>query len=133
MASLMANRRHDLDEFLEWIAAQPRTADLPRRAVRHWLERVTPEHLQAMRLAHANQPLMRRLASSGRDVRAEFGRVVDLLLGEGAGEQDRLLLRMAFDTASAALLASLGADTAPDVVLAVARKASDALAQTITD
>ncbi|MGE7434511.1 MULTISPECIES: TetR/AcrR family transcriptional regulator [Kitasatospora] len=133
VASLMAGRRRDLDDLVDWVAAQPRTPDLPQRAALRWLDGTTPDHLRAMRLAHANQPLMRRLAESGKDVRTAFDRVIDLLAEDGASAQDRILLRMTFDTASAALLAALGTDADPADVIAAARRASLALTQATTD
>ncbi|KAA2266094.1 TetR/AcrR family transcriptional regulator [Solihabitans fulvus] len=126
VACLMADRRHDLDGLIEWITAQPRTPDLARRAVARWMDGTTPQHLQAMRLAQANRPLMRRLAD-GDDVRAAFGRVIDLLADEDASAQDRILLRMTFDTIAAALLATQETDTDPRDVIAAARRASIAL------
>lgn len=129
VASLMSERRRDLDELVEWITAQPRTPDLPRRAALRWLDGTGPQHLQAMLLAHANQPLIRRLAEKGEDVRAAFDRVVDLLAPEGAGPQERLLLLMAFDTAGAALLAAKPAATDPADILAAARRATLALTE----
>ncbi|MFG1709386.1 TetR/AcrR family transcriptional regulator [Nonomuraea sp. M3C6] len=132
LGSLVAERRHDLDELVEWITAQPRTPDLPLQAVLRWVEGTTPERLQVMRLAQVNQPIMRRLAASDQDPRAAFETVIDLLVDDDASTQDRLLLRMAFDTASAALLASRGTGVSPDDVIETARRASLALAHAFT-
>ena len=85
-----------------------------------------------MRLAQANQPIMRRLAASDQDPRAAFDTVIDLLVDDDAGPQDRLLLRMTFDTASAALLASRGTGVSPDDIIETARRASLALAHAYT-
>ncbi|MET7760967.1 helix-turn-helix domain-containing protein [Streptomyces sp. NPDC005336] len=133
VASLVTERRQELDELVEWITAQPRTPDLPQRAALRWVESTTPERLQAMRLAHANQPIMRRLADSGQDIRSAFDRVIDLLVDDDASTQDRLLLRMTFDTAAAALLSAQGTDTSTEDIIAVARRASLALAQATAD
>ncbi|MFI7100696.1 TetR/AcrR family transcriptional regulator [Streptomyces sp. NPDC050161] len=133
VVSLMAGRRADLDALVAWITAQPRTPDLPQRAALRWMTDTTTEHLQAMRLAQANQPLMRRLAGEGKDVRSAFDTVVDLLAGEDASTVDRLLIRMTFDTTAAALLAAKGTDAGPDDVIAAARRASRALARAATN
>jgi AcrR family transcriptional regulator len=128
-ASLLLERRHQLDEFVEWLAAQPAAPDLLEKAALRWVESVTPERLQGMRLAHANQPIVRRLVGDGKDVRSAFDRVVDLLVEDGATAQERLYVRMIFDTTSAALLAALGAEATSDDVLATARRATVALAR----
>ncbi|GAA3589394.1 TetR family transcriptional regulator [Nonomuraea rosea] len=132
VASLMDERRDELDEFVEWLAAQPPAPDLLRRAVLRWVSGATPERLQLMSLAHANQPIMRRLMGSGQELRSNFDRVIDLLTGEAAGPRERLLTRMAFDTVSAALLAALGTDAGPDEIIAAARDAGAALADSLT-
>ncbi|MEV0389185.1 helix-turn-helix domain-containing protein [Nonomuraea sp. NPDC050643] len=129
VASLMEERRHELDDFVGWLAAQPAAPDLLERAALRWVEGATPERLQAMRLAHANQPMMRRLVESGSDVRSSFDRVIDLVVTEGAGQEERLLARMVFDTIGAALLAALGTDAEDHAVIAAARHASAALAR----
>ncbi|HEV7979000.1 TetR/AcrR family transcriptional regulator [Amycolatopsis sp.] len=128
---LMEERRAELDQLVEWIAAQPASPDLLEKAALRWIGSTTPERLRLMRLAHANQPVMKRLAGDGRDVRATFGRVVDLLVAEDATEQDRLLVSMVFDTVSASLLAAQGTGADPDVVIAAARSASIALARAL--
>jgi AcrR family transcriptional regulator len=132
VASLMDERRDELDEFVEWLAAQPPAPDLLRRAVLRWVSGATPERLQLMSFAHANQPIMRRLMGSGQELRSNFDRVIDLLTGEAAGPRERLLTRMAFDTVSAALLAALGTDAGPDEIIAAARDAGVALADSLT-
>ncbi|GAA4233523.1 AcrR family transcriptional regulator [Streptosporangium album] len=133
VASLVEERRHEFDDLVEWIVAQPPAPDLARKAALRWVESTTPERLQTMRLAHANQPIMRRLMDSGKDVRSAFDRVVDLLVGDDASAQDRLLVRMTFDTASAALLAAQGTAVGPSDVIAVALRASLALADATTE
>jgi AcrR family transcriptional regulator len=132
VASLVTERRHELDDFVEWLAVQPPAPDLLRRAALRWVDGVTPERLQVMRLAHANQPVMRRLVAGGQDVRSSFDRVIGLLADEAAGPQERLLIRMAFDTVSAALLAAQGTDAGPDDIIAAARHAARALADSLT-
>jgi hypothetical protein len=83
-----------------------------------------------MRLAQANQPVMRRLAAGGKDVRAGFDVVIDLLVEDDATELDRLCTRMVFDTVSAALLAARGTAASPADVIAAARRATIALTDT---
>jgi AcrR family transcriptional regulator len=122
-ASLMEERRHELDALLAWIAEQPPAPDLLRRAAVRWVDGTTPERIKAMLLAQANQPLMRRLVEQGRDVRSGFDAVVDLFGVDG----DRLYVRMVFDTVGAALLAAKGTGATPVEVIAAARRATLAL------
>jgi AcrR family transcriptional regulator len=130
VTSLLAERARELDELLEWVLAQPPSPTLVRLAALRWVEGTTPERLQLMRLAHANQPVMRRLSGGGQDVRSKFERVIDALVPASASAADRLFVRMAFDNASAALLAALGTQASSADVLATARRATLALTGT---
>ncbi|PRY40556.1 TetR/AcrR family transcriptional regulator [Umezawaea tangerina] len=127
VASLMAERMSELDNLVEWISAQPPAPDLLRRAAVRWIDSTTPERIQAMLLAHANQPVMKRLAGSGNDVRTGFDAVIALFAGEDASEADRLYVRMAFDTVGAALLTARNTRATPEEVIATARRATIAL------
>jgi AcrR family transcriptional regulator len=126
---LMEERRSELDSLVEWITARPAAPGLVREAALRWVESSTPDRLQLMRLAAANQPLMRRFAENGTDFRTGFERVIDLLVDEDATGQDRLYLRMVFDTVSAALLAAQGTQATPADVIAAARRAIIALTE----
>ncbi len=128
---LFEERNKELDDFVDWLAGQPATPDLMRKAALRWIDTTTPEQLRLMRLAQANQPLMKRLAAGGKDVRSGFDRVIDLLIDNNTTTQDRIYARMIFDTVSAAGRAAQGTDANPDDVIAVARRASIAL--TCTD
>jgi AcrR family transcriptional regulator len=121
VASLMKDRAGDVDELLEWIEQHAGSDGLLRAAALHWLERTTPERLQAMRLAQSNQPLIRRM-TEGAPRSDSFERVFDLVLGPNASLADRLHARVVFNAVNAVLLASPGVDGSPDDILAVARR-----------
>ncbi|GAA1116205.1 helix-turn-helix domain-containing protein [Kitasatospora arboriphila] len=127
VASLVAERREEVRELAAWISAQPRTPGLVREAALRWIAGTTPERLAMMRLAQANQPVMRRLSEDAADVPGAFEEVVGLLVGEHADEQQRLAVRMAFDTVRAALLAAQGTAATDRDVLEAARRATVAL------
>ncbi|AIJ20271.1 MULTISPECIES: TetR/AcrR family transcriptional regulator [Amycolatopsis] len=127
VTSLLTERRKELAELVEWIRAQPASPDLLRRAALRWIDGTTSERLDGMRLMHANGPVLRKLLDDGADVRSEFEQVVDLLVPGDATPADRLLVRMAFDTVGAALLAAQRTDASPEDVLAAARRATIAL------
>lgn len=129
---LMQERLHELDSLVDWITAQPPNPGLIREAALRWVESATPERLQLMRLAHANQPVMRRFAENGNDIRTGFDRVIDLFVDNNATEADRLHVRMVFDTVGAALLAAQGTQASPQDVIAAARQAIIALTEPIT-
>ncbi|MFC5835417.1 TetR/AcrR family transcriptional regulator [Nonomuraea insulae] len=123
LLGLMEDRARELDIFIEWINAQPATPGLLQRAVMRWVETSTPGRLEVMRVAGANQPMLRRI--DGRyNVRQLFDRVIDLLVDPEASQEERLFVRMAFDTVSAALVAAQGTGASADDVLAAARRAS---------
>lgn len=128
--SIVEERRHEVDDLIDWIAAQLAAPELLQRAALRWVEGATPERLQVIRFAHANQPVMSRLIDS--DIRSAFERVVDLLVDDNATAEDRLFTRMAFDTVSAALLAAQGTDAGPGDVIAAARRATIALTRATT-
>ncbi|MGH7918509.1 MAG: TetR/AcrR family transcriptional regulator [Candidatus Dormibacteraceae bacterium] len=127
--SVLTERRGDLDRLLRWIRDQPPAPDLTRRAALRWVDSTTAEDLEGLRFAEANGPVLRRLAAGGSrlDMRSGFEEVVDLLVAPDATEEDRLYLRMAFDSVSAALLAAEGAEAPPEAILATARRATLAL------
>jgi AcrR family transcriptional regulator len=126
--ALVGDRREEIDEFLAWIEEQEPSSELPLRAALRWIDATTPERIQGMRFAHANRPVMARLADSGGNIRSWFDEVIDRLLGDDAPMPDKLRLRMAFDTVSAALFAALGSSATEDEILAAARSATIALA-----
>lgn len=125
--ALLDDRRDELDELLAWVGTQPDGPDLLRRTALRWVESTSPQRIRGMRFAHANRPMMAKLAAEGGDIRSWFGEVVDRVLPPGAGVPERLRARMAFDTVSAALFAALGQDVTDDQVLDAARAATIAL------
>jgi AcrR family transcriptional regulator len=133
VASLMLERRQELDGLIEWIDAQSSAPDLLERAALRWIESTTPQRIQLMRLVHANQPVLRRLLTTGNDVRSAFDQVIDRLVDPSASTTDRLYARMAFDTVSAAIIAARGTDATPADVIDTARRATKALCATMTE
>jgi len=129
VTSLVEQRRHDLDVFVSWVQAQPRTPGLLRTAALRWLDQTTPEHLHAMRLALANPTVQQRLVGSDLDVRSAFDAVVDLFVGPDTPVEEQLVVRMTFDTVSAALLSAHGTAAEAADVLGAARRATIALAE----
>jgi AcrR family transcriptional regulator len=125
--ALLEDRRAELDELLAWIDRQPPGPDLVRRAALRWVDSTSPGRIRGMRFAHANRPMMSKLAADGGDLRSWFDDVVDRVLPPGAGMRDRLRARMAFDTVAAALFAAQGQAATDEEVLDAARAATIAL------
>lgn len=123
LLGLMEDRARELDAFIEWINAQPAAPGLLQRAVMRWVETSTPGRLEVMRVTGANQPTLRRI-DGPHNIRQLFDRVIDLLVDPEASQEERLFVRMAFDTVSAALVAAQGTGASADDVLAAARRAS---------
>jgi AcrR family transcriptional regulator len=132
VASLMLERRQELDGLIDWIDAQSSAPDLLERAAMRWIESTTPQRIQLMRLVHANQPVLRRLLNTGNDVRSAFDQVIDRLVDPSSSTTDRLYARMAFDTVSAAIIAARGTDATPADVIKTARRATTALCAAMT-
>jgi len=82
-----------------------------------WVGSTGSERIQGMRFAHANPPIMRKLAAEGDDRGVWFDEVVDRVLPVDASVVDRLRARMAFDTVSAALFAAQDTDASDADVL----------------
>jgi AcrR family transcriptional regulator len=132
VASLMLERRQELDGLIDWIDAQSSAPDLLERAAMRWIESTTPQRIQLMRLVQANQPVLRRLLNTGNDVRSAFDQVIDRLVDPSSSTTDRLYARMAFDTVSAAIIAAQGTDATPAEVIKTARRATTALCAAMT-
>lgn len=129
VAELVGDRRGELDELLAWIDAQPDDPGLLQRTAVRWVESTTPRRIQGMRFAHANRPVMRRLATSDGDIRSWFDEVVDRVVPTESPVEARLRARMAFDTVTAALFAAQGTDASTDEILAAAKDATIALTE----
>lgn len=127
LRSLLEDRRGELDELLAWIDEQPPAPDLLQRAALRWVDSTSAGRIRGMRFAHANRPMMHKLADDGGDIRAWFDEVVERLVPADAPWTEKLRARMAFDTVSAALFAALGTDAPQDEVIATARAATLAL------
>jgi AcrR family transcriptional regulator len=129
--ALLDERRDEIDELLRWIGAQvgdgPIPADLLQRAALRWIDSTGTERIQGMRFAHANGPVMQRLAATGDDRQVWFDAVVDRVLPAEATTTERLRARMAFDTVSAALFAAESITATDAEVLAAARSATISL------
>ncbi|MBF4584789.1 TetR family transcriptional regulator [Curtobacterium sp. PhB137] len=128
--ALLDGRRNEIDELIAWVESQQAGPDLLRRAAVRWVESTGRDRVQGMRFAHANRPIMQKLAAEGTDRRSWFDAVVDRVLPEAAPRADRLRAQMAFDTVSAALFAAQGSDASDDEVLEAARTATIMLTET---
>jgi len=133
VTSLLAERRHELDEFIEWLDQQPDSPDLLETAAVRWIRSTTSERLDLMRFMHSNQPLLRRMVDSGQDIRSAFAGVIDRFASRRPDPTDRVLIRMCFDSVSASLLAARGSDQTPATVIAAATRAARALARSLAD
>ena len=122
--ALLDSRRDEIDDLLGWVDAQGPGPDLLRRTALRWVESTGRERVQGMRFAHANRPIMQKLAAEGADRRSWFDTVVERVLADEASTVDRLRAQMAFDTVSAALFAAEGTNASDDDVLEAARAAT---------
>ncbi|GAA2703011.1 TetR/AcrR family transcriptional regulator [Actinoplanes palleronii] len=125
--ALLDSRRAEFDDLMSWIDTQEPGPGLLRGAALRWVESTTPQRIMAMRFAHANGPMMARLAAQGGNIRSWFDDVIDRILPPGAPVSERLLARMAFDSVSAALFAAQAHPAGDEEVLAAARAATIAL------
>jgi AcrR family transcriptional regulator len=122
LEAVMDSRRDEIDDLLAWVDEQPATPDLLRRTALRWVDSTGGERVQGMRFAHANGPVMQRLAADGADRRSWFEPVIDRVLPASATMPERLRAQMAFDSVSAALFAAQGTSASDADVVAAARE-----------
>jgi len=130
VTAIVGERLGELAELRDWVTTQPRTPGLLRRTALRWVGSTTPGRIQGLRFAHANRPVMARLAAAQDGVgsfRGWFEEIVTLALPPDATVADRLLGLMALDTVSAAMFAARGGPATLDDILTAARAATIAL------
>ena len=126
--AVVDERRGELEELKTWVSAQPRTPDLLQRTALRWIDSTTPQRLQGLRFAHANRPVMARLATQQQaSFRDWFHDIVTLALPADASVTDRLIGLMALDTVSSAMFAARNSTAQTEDILAAARAATIAL------
>jgi AcrR family transcriptional regulator len=128
--SLMETRQQDVDEFVTWLEAQPRTPGLLRTAALRWLDTTTEEHVHGQRLALANPAAQRRLTAGGGTMADAVDRMVAVFTTPGAAAEEALYIRTAFNAVGAVLTAMPARDTDPAAILAAARRVVLALTET---
>jgi AcrR family transcriptional regulator len=127
LLALFGERSNELEELLGWVREQPRDDQLLQRAALRWIDQATPERLDRLRFARANQAELRRLSDGPEAIQSGYERLIDEILGTDATDEDRLYAQLAFDTVSAALRLGDLHHSAADTVLAAARRATTAL------
>ncbi|WP_051798901.1 hypothetical protein [Catenuloplanes japonicus] len=118
----LEQRLRDIEAFTAWLEAQPRTPGLLRVAALRWLDTTTEEHVNAQRLAQANQAAHRRLADDGPGVLDTFARIVHIFAPPGAPPAETLYIRSVFNAVGSVLLVTGPADAAPADIIAAARR-----------
>ncbi|HEY0258435.1 MAG TPA: helix-turn-helix domain-containing protein [Lacisediminihabitans sp.] len=127
IASLVEDRRADLDDLLEWVKRQERGPDLLRRAAFRWLDTVTEERIDGMRFAMANRPAMKRLGGAGEGFRSGIDAVIDVILEPGAPLEVRLHARLVFEMLPAVLSVARDSGATTEQIISIARDAVRAL------
>ena len=127
LRALLSDRRAEIEDMLAWIDVQRRDRGLLQRAALRWVDSTSPQRLQGMRFAHANRPVMARLAAEDGGLRSWFDDLIGHVLPADAPVSEFLRARMAFDTVSAALFAALGTDATDQDILSAARQATISL------
>jgi len=129
LITLLQQRRKQLDELLEWLKAQPPAPDLRIRTAHRWISETTSERLKLMIVSQANQPMMARLSESGQDIRKGFDEVIQHFVGPEHTFEAQLLVRMTFDTLTAALKASRGLNIDYDSILKAAYQTATVISE----
>ncbi len=128
--SLFDQRSSEAEQLLDWVAGQPRSADLVRTAVLRWVESFSADKLHGIRFLSANPLLLRAFAAEGGEqIGSALTKLADTLAGRlpGAGPVDALQLRMALLSINAALEAAASGDFTDAQILAAARRTAETL------
>jgi AcrR family transcriptional regulator len=119
--SIIAARRAEIDELVTWFRAQEAGSDLLRRTVLRWVESSSVDKLRGIRFANANPATMRRLRRNSADIGGGLITLAELAAGENAGATRLLLVKMAFLSINAAVMADPGNQNTDDDIVAAAR------------
>ncbi|MFI7125589.1 TetR/AcrR family transcriptional regulator [Nonomuraea sp. NPDC050153] len=123
VASLMQSRREEVEEFVTWLKAQPRTPDLLRTAALRWLDATTEEHIHAQRLALGSQAASQRRFRGGENsVPVAFEEVIAHFVDKDTPPEEALYVRTLFNAVGSVIMATFGRETAPADILAAARR-----------
>jgi AcrR family transcriptional regulator len=118
--SIIAARRDEIDELVTWVRAQQPGPDLLRRTVLRWVESTSVDKLRGIRFANANPATMRRLSRNSADIGGGLTTLAELAAGENAGATRLLLVKMAFLSINAAVLADPAHQNTDDDIVAAA-------------
>jgi AcrR family transcriptional regulator len=120
--SLMETRQRDVEEFLDWLRAEPRTPGLLRTAALRWLDTTTEEHVHGQRLALANPAVQRRLTGNGSSMADTVDAIAEVFAGPNAPAVEALYIRTVFSAVSAVLTAMPARHVKPADIIAAARR-----------
>jgi AcrR family transcriptional regulator len=120
--SLLETRQRDVEEFLAWLQAQPRTPGLLRTAALHWLDTTTEEHVRGQQLALANPAAQRRLTGDSGSMADMLDRIVAVFAGPDAPPAEALYIRTVFNAVGSVLTAMPGPRVEPADIISTARR-----------
>jgi AcrR family transcriptional regulator len=106
----LSSRGDEAAELLAWAQTQAPGPALLETAVLRWVDSTSVEKLRGIRFINANPTLMRALRDSSGGIADNLSAVAQLVAGENADPERLLLVRTAFLSINAAVMAAAGTD-----------------------
>ena len=127
VTSGLFSRGEEAAELLAWARTQPPGPERLRAAVLRWVNSTSVDKLRGIRFINANPTLMSALRASSGQIGDSLETLAQLVAGANAKPTDLLLVRMAFLSINAAVMAANGTDLTDEDIVAAARENALAL------
>ena len=125
--SITSARRDEIDQLIAWTRAQRPAPELLRQTVLRWVDSSSVDKLRGIRFANANPATMRRVSQNSSGIGGGLTALAELAAGDGADPTRLLLVKMAFLSINAAVMADPGNQARDEDILGAARQQALAL------
>jgi AcrR family transcriptional regulator len=134
LESLFEDRGSEVQQLIEWLRVQPKSADLLESAVLRWVGSFSTDKLRGIRFLGANPLIARAVDQAADDAIGtnlnRFANELATLLPSSRPEAE-VLLRMSILSINAAVEAAAGTDIADEHIVTAANVAARALIRSV--
>ncbi|OCT12858.1 hypothetical protein A8709_21235 [Paenibacillus pectinilyticus] len=131
--SMVSARGHEATELLAWARSQEPGPELLEQTILRWVESTSVDKLRGIRFMIANPATMRNMKSDSREITSGLEGLAQFVAGEHADANRQLLVRMAFLSINAAVMAASGTQRTDEEIVAAAREMSIALIRVLRE